>query len=278
MPGRRPYRPGRASGSSRRTRSSWRPGRRRPSSRPSRPRSRSSGSAASRCSGRNRCHSALARRGCCPARDTAPPGRARSPQGTAAGRQKPRYSDMVVPCLRVVGRLRHPVPWFHSLDSCGRRKAAGCMTTPGNPQDYTQPGPIPSPSQPGYGQQDDPQGPRGGSDDQTWAMLSYILALFASIIAPLVIYLVKMNSSRYVRFHAAQALNMGITAIIESIAIFIVGIILAVVLHGFGFLLMLLAFLALGIAHLVYLIMGAVRSNQGQLFRVPTIICFRMVK
>ena len=158
------------------------------------------------------------------------------------------------------------------------------MTTPGNPQDssqsYTQPGYIPPPGQPGYGQQDNPQGqsPRGASDDQTWAMLSYILALVASIIAPLVIYLVKMNQSRYVRFHAAQALNMGITAFIESIAILIVGIFLAIATHGFGILLMVLAFLALGIAHLVYLILGAVRSNQGQLFRVPTIICFRMVR
>jgi uncharacterized Tic20 family protein len=135
--------------------------------------------------------------------------------------------------------------------------------------------------QQGYRQQGyDPQGygPPGASDDRTWALLSYVLALVASIIAPLVIYLVKMNESRFVRFHAAQALNMGITAIIESVGIFIVGIFLAVILHGFGFLLMLLAFLALGIAHLVYLIMGAVRSNQGQLFRVPTIICFRMVK
>jgi uncharacterized Tic20 family protein len=167
------------------------------------------------------------------------------------------------------------------------------MTTPGNSQDntqgYTQPGygPPPgqpgygqSPGQPGYGQQDNPQGysPRGASDDQTLAMLAYILALVASIIAPLVIYLVKMNGSRYVRFHAAQALNMGITAFIESIAILIVGILLAVVTHGFGILLMVLAFLALGIAHLVYLILGAVRAYQGQPFRVPTIICFRMVR
>ena len=157
------------------------------------------------------------------------------------------------------------------------------MTTPGNPQDgtpsYTQPGYIPA-GQPGYGQQDNPQGdsPPGASDDQTWAMLSYILALVASIIAPLVIYLVKMNQSRYVRFHAAQALNLGITAFIESIAIFIVGILLAIATHGFGILLMVLAFLALGIAHLVYLILGAVRANQGQLFRIPTIICFRMVR
>src|SRR5262249_47056586 len=89
----------------------------------------------------------------------------------------------------------------------------GLMTTPGNPQDgtqsYTQPGYIPPPpGQPAYGQEYNPQdqGPRAASDDQTWAMLTYILALVASIIAPLVIYLVKMNQSRYVRFHAAQAL------------------------------------------------------------------------
>jgi uncharacterized protein len=176
------------------------------------------------------------------------------------------------------------------------------MNTPGNPQDSTpsytqpgyipptgqpgyippigQPGYIPPTGQPGYSQQNNPQdsGPRGASDDQTWAMLSYILALFASIIAPLVIYLVKMNESRYVRFHAAQALNMGITAFIESIAIVIVGILLAVVTHGFGILLIVLGFLALGIAHLVYLILAAVRAYQGEPFRVPTIICFRMVR
>ena len=161
----------------------------------------------------------------------------------------------------------------------------------GDPQGYNQQGY----GQQGYGQQGyaqqnyaqqgDPQGynpqgygPRGPSDDHTWALLSYVLAFVASVIAPLVIYLVKMNESRYVRFHAAQALNMGITAFIESIGIFIVGILLAVITHGFGILLMLLAFVALGIAHLVYLILGAVRSNQGQLFRVPTIICFRMVR
>jgi len=153
----------------------------------------------------------------------------------------------------------------------------------GSPPGYGQDGPqgYGQESQPGYGQQGyDPQGygPRGASDDRTWALLSYVLALVASIIAPLVIYLVKMNESRFVRFHAAQALNMGITAIIESVGILIVGILLAVITHILGILLMLLAFLALGIAHLVYLIMGAVKSNQGELFRVPTIICFRMVK
>ncbi|HYB86898.1 MAG TPA: DUF4870 domain-containing protein [Streptosporangiaceae bacterium] len=147
---------------------------------------------------------------------------------------------------------------------------------PGYGQQASQPGY----GQPAYSQQDNPQGygPRGASDDQTWAMLSYVLAFVASIIAPLVIYLVKMNESRYVRFHAAQALNMGITVVIESIAIFIVAIFLGAVTHGFGVLLAALALVALWIAHLVYLILGAIRSYQGQPFRVPTIICFRMVR
>jgi uncharacterized Tic20 family protein len=155
----------------------------------------------------------------------------------------------------------------------------------GNQQGYGQ-GNQPSWGQQPYGQQGygqqgyDPQGygPRGPSDDRTWALLSYILALVASVIAPLVIYLVKMNESRFVRFHAAQALNMGITAFIEAVAIFILAIFLAVITHGFGVLLAALAFVALAIAHLVYLIIAAVKSNQGQLFRVPTIICFRMVR
>src|SRR6266699_2984375 len=95
-------------------------------------------------------------------------------------------------------------------------------------------------------------GPRGPSDDHLWALLSYLLAFVASLVAPLVIYLVKMNESRYVRFHAAQSLNMGITAVIYSFCGVVVGVLLALVTHGFALLLMVLAFLALGIAHLVY--------------------------
>lgn len=132
---------------------------------------------------------------------------------------------------------------------------------PGYPQDSTQ----------GYG-------PRGPSDDHLWAVLSYVLALVASLIAPLVIYLVKMNESRYIRFHAAQSLNMGITAVIYTVAIFVVVIPIALVTHGIGLLLLFPAFLAFGIAHLVFLILAAVRAGQGQLYRIPAFICLPMVR
>jgi uncharacterized Tic20 family protein len=137
--------------------------------------------------------------------------------------------------------------------------------SPGYPQD------SPTGGAPGYG-------PRGPSDDHLWAVLSYVLALVASILAPLVIYLVKMNESRYVRFHAAQSLNMGITALIYTVGIVIIIIPIAIVSHGFGVLLIFPVFFALGIAHLVFLILAAVRAGQGQLYRVPVFICLPMVK
>jgi uncharacterized Tic20 family protein len=124
---------------------------------------------------------------------------------------------------------------------------------------------------PGYG-------PRGPSDDHMWALLAYLLTFVASLIAPLVIYLVKMNESPYVRFHAAQSLNMGLTAVIYSFAGVIVGVILAIVSHGFALILLIPLFIAFGIAHLVYLILAAIASNRGELYRVPALLCLPLVR
>jgi uncharacterized protein len=125
---------------------------------------------------------------------------------------------------------------------------------------------------PGYG-------PRGPADDQLWSLLAYLLTFVASLIAPLVIYLVKLNESRYVRFHAAQALNMGITALIYSFA-GVFGLIgLTVASHGLlGLVLFIPFFLALGIAHLVFLILAAVAAHRGELYQVPAVLCFRLVR
>jgi len=124
---------------------------------------------------------------------------------------------------------------------------------------------------PGYG-------PRGPSDDHLWALLAYLLTFVASLIAPLVIYLVKMNESRFVRFHAAQSLNMGLTAVIYSFGGVIVGVILAIVSHGFALILLIPLFIAFGIVHLIYLILAAIASNRGELYRVPTVLCLPLVR
>ncbi|HUZ54769.1 MAG TPA: DUF4870 domain-containing protein [Streptosporangiaceae bacterium] len=121
-------------------------------------------------------------------------------------------------------------------------------------------------------------GPAGPSDDQLWALLAYLLTFVASIIAPLVIYLAKMNESRYVRFHAAQSLNMGITAVIYALGGTIAGIILTIVTHGWALLLLVPLLIAFAIAHLVFLILAAVGANRGELYRVPAILCLPLVR
>ncbi len=121
-------------------------------------------------------------------------------------------------------------------------------------------------------------GPRGPSDDRLWAMLSYLVAFVASIIGPLVIYLIKMNESRYVRYHAAQSLNMGITAVIYAAGGTIAGIVVAIVTHGWALLVLVPLFIVFAVAHLVFLILAAVAANRGELYRVPVILCLPLVR
>jgi uncharacterized Tic20 family protein len=121
-------------------------------------------------------------------------------------------------------------------------------------------------------------GPKGPADDQLLALLAYLLTFVASLIAPLVIYLVKMNESRYVRFHAAQSLNMGITALIYSFGGVLVGIVLAIATHGLVLILLIPLFIAFVIAHLVCLIIAAVAASRGELYRVPAVLCLRLVR
>jgi uncharacterized Tic20 family protein len=120
-------------------------------------------------------------------------------------------------------------------------------------------------------------GPRGPSDDHLWALLSYLLTFVAAILAPLVIYLVKMNESRYVRYHAAQSLNMSITALIYTFGGFFVGLVVAIATKWWGLVLVIPLFIAYAVAHLVYLTLAAIAANRGEYYQVPTIISLPIV-
>jgi uncharacterized Tic20 family protein len=108
-------------------------------------------------------------------------------------------------------------------------------------------------------------------------MLSYLLTFAAHLIAPLIIYLIKMNESRYVRFHAAQSLNLNITAFVYAVGSFILGLILGVLTHGFGFLVIFLLFIVIGLGELVFLILAAIAAYRGELYRIPTVACLPIV-
>jgi len=50
--------------------------------------------------------------------------------------------------------------------------------------------------------------------DLTTALWCYIGSLLGGFLVPLIIYFVKKKDSPFVRFHAAQALNFGLTQMI----------------------------------------------------------------
>src|SRR5215469_17008648 len=125
---------------------------------------------------------------------------------------------------------------------------------------------APPPPQPGAGAVQG-YGPRGPSDDHLWSLLSYLLTFVAGFLAPLIVYLVKMNESRYVRYHAAQSLNMSITAFIYSFCAFFVGLIVAIATRWWGLILIIPLFVAYAVAYLVYLILAAVAATRGEYYR-----------
>ena len=126
-----------------------------------------------------------------------------------------------------------------------------------------------------------PLPPLSPSDEKTWAMLSHVSVLlnlvtgYGGVIAAFVIYLVYKDRSRYVGYHALQSaifqliwwfgggLLIGIMwAIVGALSAIVIGIVLIpfAILFTAVF-----AFLPMGAV--IYGIIGAVQTSQGQDFK-----------
>jgi uncharacterized Tic20 family protein len=94
------------------------------------------------------------------------------------------------------------------------------------------------------------------SDEKTFAILSHILTIVAPILAPLIIYLIKKDESKYVSYHAKESLNFQITLILVVILLFIsiIGILLVWIV---------------GIVALVFVIIATIRASEGKLYKYP---------
>lgn len=109
-------------------------------------------------------------------------------------------------------------------------------------------------------------------DERTWAMLCHVLALpgllfmFGHVVVPLVVWLVKRESSPFVDDQGRESVNFQITA---TIAMFVAGLTIPLMI---GFLL----FPAVVIGWLVYTIIGTLRANEGIAYRYP--FSLRLIK
>jgi uncharacterized protein len=109
-------------------------------------------------------------------------------------------------------------------------------------------------------------------DERTWGMLAHLSALLGlavplgSVIAPLVVWLMKREQSAFVADQSKEALNFNITVGIAAV----ICIVLAFVFIG-----MLLG-IVLFVYWLVMTILAGIKANEGSLYRYPFAI--RLVK
>ena len=114
-------------------------------------------------------------------------------------------------------------------------------------------------------------------------MLAFLLSLVAGFLAPLIIYFVYRDRSRFVRATSLEALNLQITAaivyLVGSIGLFGVGTVMTIILPPAGVMIFIAWFVIIigyAIAVLIFQILGAMKANSGEVYHVPYIL--RLVK
>ncbi|MFH0736750.1 MAG: DUF4870 domain-containing protein [bacterium] len=107
-------------------------------------------------------------------------------------------------------------------------------------------------------------------EERQWAMFCHLAGLagfvipFGNIIGPLVLWMLKKDESSYIDFHGKEAVNFQI-----SITIYIViSIVLIILLVGILFLII------IGILSIVFLVVAAIKANDGIYFQYPLAIRF----
>jgi uncharacterized Tic20 family protein len=112
-----------------------------------------------------------------------------------------------------------------------------------------------------------------------WVHLAPLIALFVGLFLTVALFLLWLpgllirNSASATEFdkrHATESMNFQLTMLIFTIA----GTIFTIVTLFAGIVLVLPAALALGIAALIFMIMGSIAANDGKEYRYPLTIRF----
>ena len=108
-------------------------------------------------------------------------------------------------------------------------------------------------------------GPAPSKEDKTFAMLSHVLTIVAGFLAPLIVWLIKKDTSPFVDDQAKESLNFQITAFI--------GYVIGSVTFCFGGFLILFG---VWIAATILAIVATIKVNEGIAYRYP--FALRLIK
>ena len=116
-------------------------------------------------------------------------------------------------------------------------------------------------------------------DSRMWAMFCHLAGLagfvipvvISGIIAPLIVWQIKKDEHPFIDEHGKEAVNFQI-----SISLYMVIGIVACLVTCIGAVLIPFLAVALGIFDLVFLLIAALKANNGEHYRYP--ICIRFIK
>jgi uncharacterized Tic20 family protein len=146
---------------------------------------------------------------------------------------------------------------------------------PANP---TPPPSGPAPFDYGKATSADPYlGPPPDQDARTMGMLAHLLGIFTLWLGPLVIWLIKRETSPFVNDQGKESLNWQITVFIGLFALTIITIALSI-MHILFFIGCFFGLIRLGIlvVNLIFAIQGAIAANNGIAYRYP--FSLRLIK
>ncbi len=122
-----------------------------------------------------------------------------------------------------------------------------------------------------------PHGPATRAEE-TLSVLSYLGAIIAGPLVPLAVYLARRNTSWYVRWHAAQALNVSLTGLLYAVSGAIVGVLLSFDNAAAALIVMGPIAAAGWVIIVVHLVRGAVTASRGDMHSMPAWICSPLIK
>jgi uncharacterized Tic20 family protein len=120
-------------------------------------------------------------------------------------------------------------------------------------------------------------------EERQWALFAHLSALLGCLVTghffgvgcflgPLIIWLVKKDSMPFVDDQAKEALNFNITLAIIGLVLVVV----TVLTLGIGIFVTAPIGIIVGIAALVFIIIAAIKANEGERYRYP--FALRLIK
>jgi uncharacterized Tic20 family protein len=120
--------------------------------------------------------------------------------------------------------------------------------------------------------------PATGPDGARWAMLAYLTVPFFGFLVPLTVYLISLRRSRWLRAHAAQAINVWVTGILYLLSALIIGAVLMLDSPDVALAVVVPLVIALWLTTLAFLVRAAARASRGETYTFPRWLCTPIVR